>query len=147
MWKTYLNLWFCNNQTILSWGEQGYVILIQTGAELMLCYSFCFSIHWHFVPSFVYHFGFWFSITLLSKSNSSDIISYYYAFLVTSNLIEDITVKGFSLWMIACLLYELNYHIWICCIIGFPFAWIHNLKTVVIYFMSCLSCNLLQEAL
>ena len=47
---------FCNNQRILSWGEQGYVILIQTGAELMRCYSFCFSIYRHFVPSFVYHF-------------------------------------------------------------------------------------------
>jgi hypothetical protein len=37
-------------------GEQGYVILIQTGAELMRCYSFFFSIYRHFVPSFVYHF-------------------------------------------------------------------------------------------
>jgi hypothetical protein len=68
-------------------------MLIQTGAELMRCYSFCFSIYRHFVPSFVYHFGFWFSITLLSKSNSSDIISYCYTYLVTSNLIKDMTVK------------------------------------------------------
>jgi hypothetical protein len=59
----------------------------------MRCYSFCFSIYRHFVPSIVYHFCFWFSITLLSKSNSSDIISYYYTFLVAFNLIKDITVK------------------------------------------------------
>jgi hypothetical protein len=47
---------------------------------LTLCSKFCIS-------SCV-----WFSITLLSKSNSNDIISYYYAFLVTSYLIEDMTV-------------------------------------------------------
>ena len=36
-------------------GEQGYVILIQTGAELMFCHSFFFSIYQHCVSSVVYH--------------------------------------------------------------------------------------------
>jgi hypothetical protein len=37
-------------------GEKGYGVLLQTGAELMFCHSFCFSIYQHFVSSFVYHF-------------------------------------------------------------------------------------------
>ena len=53
--NTYINLWFCNNISSSVVGEQGYVILIQTRAELMFCHSFCFSIYRHFVPSFVYH--------------------------------------------------------------------------------------------
>jgi hypothetical protein len=47
---------------------------------LTLCSKFCIS------------YCIWFSITLLSKSNSNDIISYIYAFLVTSYLIKDIIV-------------------------------------------------------
>ena len=54
--KTYINLWFCNIPGESVVGEQGYVILIQTGAELVSCHSFCFSIYQHFVPFFVYHF-------------------------------------------------------------------------------------------
>jgi hypothetical protein len=37
-------------------GEQGYGVLLQTGAELMFCHSFSFSIYQHFVSCFVYHF-------------------------------------------------------------------------------------------
>jgi hypothetical protein len=47
---------------------------------LTLCSQFCIS------------YCVWFSITLLSKSNSNDIISYYYAFLVTSYWTEEVTV-------------------------------------------------------
>jgi hypothetical protein len=46
---------FCNNGSSLVLEEQAYVILIQTGAELMRCYSFRFSIYRLFVPSFVHH--------------------------------------------------------------------------------------------
>jgi hypothetical protein len=53
-------------------GEQGYVILIQTGAELMFCHSFCFSIYQHFVPSFVYHFVY--GLVLLCYLNQMQMI-------------------------------------------------------------------------
>jgi hypothetical protein len=46
---------FCNRGSSLVLEEQAYVILIQTGAELMRCYSFRFLIYRLFVPSFVYH--------------------------------------------------------------------------------------------
>jgi hypothetical protein len=61
---------------ILSWGEQRYVNLIQTGAELVFCHSFCFSLYQHFVPCFVYHFVDGLVLLLSSKSNANDIISY-----------------------------------------------------------------------
>jgi hypothetical protein len=54
-------------------GEQGYGILKQTGAELMFCHSFCFSIYQHCVSSFVYHFVYGLVLLLLSKSNANDI--------------------------------------------------------------------------
>jgi hypothetical protein len=53
-------------------GEQGYVILIQTGAELMFCHSFCFSIYQHFVSSFVYHFVY--GLVLLCYLNQMQMI-------------------------------------------------------------------------
>jgi hypothetical protein len=46
---------FCNRGSSLVLEEQAYVILIQTGAALMRCYSFRFSIYQLFVPSFVHH--------------------------------------------------------------------------------------------
>jgi hypothetical protein len=46
----------------------------------ILCSKFCISL------------CLWFSITLLSKSNSSDIISYCYTYLVASKEIKNITV-------------------------------------------------------
>jgi hypothetical protein len=45
---------FCNKRGLVL-EEQAYVILIQTGAALMRCYSFRFSIYQLFVPSFVHH--------------------------------------------------------------------------------------------
>ena len=53
--ETYLNSWLCNEKRLKFLGEQGFASLMQTGAELMHCYGLCFSIHWHFVLSFVYH--------------------------------------------------------------------------------------------
>jgi hypothetical protein len=44
----------CNIEHHYQLEEQVSIILIQTGAKLMRCYSFCFSIYRHFVPSFVY---------------------------------------------------------------------------------------------
>jgi hypothetical protein len=55
-------------------GEQGYGVLSWTGAELMFCHSFSFSIYQHFVPCFVYHFVYGLVLLLLSKSNANDII-------------------------------------------------------------------------
>jgi hypothetical protein len=52
--------------------EQGYVILIQTGADLMCCHSFCFSIYRYFVPSFVYHF--FYGLVLLCYLNHMHMI-------------------------------------------------------------------------
>jgi hypothetical protein len=59
----------------------------------MHCYSFLLFNISTLCSKFCISFCVWYSITLLSKSNSSDIISYYNAFLVASNLIKDITVK------------------------------------------------------
>jgi hypothetical protein len=54
-------------------GEQGYGVLLQTGAELMFCHSFSFSIYQHFVSCFVYHFVYGLVLLLLSKSCANDI--------------------------------------------------------------------------
>jgi hypothetical protein len=70
--KTYINLWFCNNRSSSVGEEQGYVILIQTGAELVSCHSFCFSIYQHFVPCFVYHIVY--DLVLLCYLNQIQVI-------------------------------------------------------------------------
>jgi hypothetical protein len=58
----------------------------------MFCRGFCFSIYRHFVPSFVYHSVYGLVLLLLSKSNSSDIISYCYTYLFAFKEIKNITV-------------------------------------------------------
>jgi hypothetical protein len=82
---------FCNRGSLVLEGQE-YVIHIQTGAELMRCYSFRFSIYQFFCSKFCTSSCLWFSITLLSKSNASDVIYYCYTCLVASKEIKNIAV-------------------------------------------------------
>ena len=122
--------------------EQAYVILVRTGAALMHCHSFRFSIY-RFCSKFCTSSCLWFNITLLFKSDASDVIYYCYTCLVASKELNNIAVAD-SFMNYSFVLFINRIVIWIFCIIGFPFAEVYHCK--LLWFLSCLSCNILQEA-